>query len=432
MRASCMHSKRFQYKLGLCLAAMVILHGAVAWQEWRLVPIGFPDFSIFYTAGRILRLDRSRLYDDHFQEAVQSSFSPAVERRGSILPFNHPPFEAVFFVPFTAFSYLTAYFLWLAVNLAIVVTLLLRLRAYLANLRVLPAWLWILGGFAFFPVFVSLIQGQDSTVVLLCYAMAFLALQRDSEFAAGAWLAIGLCKFHLLLPFVVTLVPQRRFRLFAGFAAVTVLLSLIGGLAVGWDVLLSYPSYVWHADHAAKYAWNFIHGNNPNWRALVLGILPESRLSQGVVLAGSIILLGISAYLWRRRSSPRDQDWKLGFALSMVATLLVSYHTWVQDMSILLVAVLLVLDVVAGGAQLHAWVRITLWACAALLFCSPLYLVLLLHFSQLRLMAVVLLAFFIAIAAAVKASGNAATSGGIAARPASASKSTLQPSAPPG
>jgi hypothetical protein len=427
-----MLSKPFQNKLGLYLAAMVVLHAVVVKQEWQLIPIGFPDFSIFYTAGKILRLERRRLYDDRLQEAIQRSFSPAVEQRGSILPFNHPPFEAVFFAPFTAFSYLTAYFLWLALNLAFLVGLLLRLRADLVNLQVLPAWLWILAGLAFFPVFVSLIQGQDSIFVLLCYGMAFMALHRNSEFAAGAWLGIGLCKFHLVLPFVVTLLPQRRLRLLGGFTAVTVLLSAVGALAVGWSGLLGYPAYVWHADHATKYAWNFLHGNNPNWRALVLGLVAQSQLSQGMVLAGSVILLGLSAYLWHRAPGVRHAGWQLGFALSMVATLLVSYHTWVQDVSILLLAILLVLDVlVVGASRLPSWARTTMWICAALLFCSPLYLVLLLHFSELRLMAVVLLAFFIAIAAGMRTLIDAATIDGTTAPPASANKSRVLPNAPP-
>jgi hypothetical protein len=413
-----MRSKPFQYKLGLYLGAMVVLHAAVIWQEWRLIPIGFPDFSIFYTAGKILRLDRSRLYDDRLQEVVQRSFSPAVERRGSILPFNHPPFEAVFFVPFTAVSYLTAYFLWLAVNLAIVAGLLLRLRVHLVNLRALPIWLWVLAGLGFFPVFVALIQGQDSTVVLLAYALAFTALRRNSEFVAGAWLALGLCKFHLLLPFVVTLLPQKRFKLFGGFAAVTALLGILGALAVGWHGLLSYPAYVWHSDRATKYAWNFVHGNNPNWRALVLGLVPESGLSHGLVLTGSVILLGVSAYLWRRAPHTHSVGWQLGFALSLMATLLVSYHTWVQDMSILLLAILLVMDALAGKCPLPSWTRATLWICAALLFCSPLYVLLLLHFSQLRLIALVVLVFFIAMAAAMTALREGATIGGIAAPPA--------------
>jgi hypothetical protein len=426
-----MLSKPFQYKLGLYLAAMVVLHAAVVWQEWRLIPIGFPDFSIFYTAGKILRLDGSRLYDDQLQETVQRSFSPAVEQRGSILPFNHPPFEAVFFVSFTAFPYLTAYFLWLAVNLAFVVGLTVRLRISLVNLRALPLWLWILAGFGFFPVFVSLIQGQDSTFVLLCYGMAFVALRRNSDLAAGGWLGLGLCKFHLVLPFLAVLLPQKRPRLFAGFAGMGLLLGAIGELAVGWRGLLRYPAYVWQADHAAKYAWNFLHGNNPNWGALVLGLIPESSLSQGVVVVGSIILLGISAYLWRRAQPAVHAGWQLGFALSMVATLLVSYHTWVQDMSILLLAILLVLDAISGKVSSPSWTRTTLWICAALLFCTPLYVLLLLQFSQLRLMAIVLLVFFVAIAASMKSSINAATNDAPAGPPTSADRSTRLSSGPP-
>src|ERR1700737_4222431 len=96
-----MLSKATQNKLALYFSAMIALHGYVLWQARQSIPQGLPDFSIFYTAGRIVRDGHGgRLYDDALQESVQREFSPrALERRGSILPYNHPPFEAVLFVP---------------------------------------------------------------------------------------------------------------------------------------------------------------------------------------------------------------------------------------------------------------------------------------------------------------------------------------------
>jgi hypothetical protein len=54
--------------------------------------------------------------------------------------------------------------------------------------------------------------GQDSILLLLCYGLAWVALVKKSDFAAGAWLALGLCKYHLVLPFVLRFVLERRAR----------------------------------------------------------------------------------------------------------------------------------------------------------------------------------------------------------------------------
>jgi hypothetical protein len=138
-----MLSKPIQRELAFYFSAMIVLHGYVLWQARRSVPAGLPDFSIFYTAGRILRAGHgARLYDDTLQESLQRSFSPlAMERRGSILPYNHPPFEALLFVPLARFSYLTAYAIWLGINLILLFSVPLLLRPRLRVLGKAPVYL---------------------------------------------------------------------------------------------------------------------------------------------------------------------------------------------------------------------------------------------------------------------------------------------------
>ena len=50
-----MLSKLAQRKLALYFSAMIMLHGYVLWQAKQFILEGRPDFSIFYTAGKILR-----------------------------------------------------------------------------------------------------------------------------------------------------------------------------------------------------------------------------------------------------------------------------------------------------------------------------------------------------------------------------------------
>ena len=62
---------------------------------------GYPDFTVFYTAGTIVREGmRHQLYDPHIQYQVQQVFTGGlIESRRGPLPYIHPPLEAVVFLP---------------------------------------------------------------------------------------------------------------------------------------------------------------------------------------------------------------------------------------------------------------------------------------------------------------------------------------------
>ena len=391
-------------RLAVALAAMAALHAVIAWQEWRFVPAGFPDFSIFYTAGTILRQGNGgRLYQEPYQEAVQRSFAPAVDERGAMLPFNHPPFEAVFFVPLTFLSYLPAYLVFMVFNLACLAAVVLLLRRSLVHLGALPLWLWILAVFGFTPLFVALFQGQDSIFLLLCYAAAFFALERDREFAAGCALGLGLCKFHLLLPFIVPFVVFRRWRVLAGFASTAAALGLVALAAVGPHGLADYPRFVWTAEHSLRYHWNLLHGDTPNLRGLFLTLAGQgnSPAVDRLVFVASALLLAVTAWLWGRSASGRVQGQRLAFVLSLLATILVSFHAYVQDLSLLFLALPITLEWRQDAAGASPALQRTLLACCGLLFCAPLYLVLILRYSRLGLLAIVLIVWYAALAIAL-------------------------------
>jgi hypothetical protein len=288
---------------------MLALHAILFYREWPGIRIGYPDFVIFYTAAHILKQGCARdIYSDSVQESVQRAFAHAVQLRGSILPFNHPPFEAIVFRPFAEVSYLFGYVLWLAINVILILLIVVILRRCLPALANAPIWLWLLAIFGFLLVVVTLIQGQDSVWVLLCYCMAFAAWRRNSEVSAGTWLGLGLCKFHRVLPFMLGPLFQRRWKLVGAFVFTSFVLSLASVGVVGWNAMLRYPSYVWWSEHTQKFRWNFVHGNNPNLRGLILSLMPAhpGRSDQAVVVLASGVLVAFAVYFWQRGGSSTD------------------------------------------------------------------------------------------------------------------------------
>jgi hypothetical protein len=383
----------------LYFVAMIVLHGDVLWQSRQSIPQGLPDFSGAYTAGRILRDGHgSRLYDDVLQESVQRSFSErAVEKRGTILPYIHLPYEALLFAPLAHFSYLTAYAIWLVVNLVLLCAIPFLLRKRLEALGKAPLYFWLLACCAFFPIFVALIQGQDSILLLFLYCLAWTRLERGSEFASGSWLALGLYKYHLVVPFVLPL--WRRKRLIGGFFSVATVLGLISLAIVGWHSLLGYPRYLWGTEHDLKYGFNTLPGLTTNLRGLISGVVSGAHpeINAGLLVLLSAIVLLLMMYAAGKTSSADSEGRRALFALGLVGAVLLSYHLYVHDLSLLFLAIVLVLEILLSNPPIPEWTRTTLYVCIALLFCSPLYLVLTLRYGQLRLMTIVLLAFFVGL-----------------------------------
>jgi len=396
-------SKSTQKKLALYLAAMLFLNCCLLWRTRHLITQGLPDFTIFYTAGQILRQHNGmRLYDDRLQENIQASFSPrGTELRGSLLPYNHPPFEALLFVPLARFSYATAYLLWLAINLFLLSALPFLLRPQLPGLRNLPLFLWMLAGLSFFPVFASLIKGQDSVLLLFLYSLAFAALRRNRQRLAGVCVAFGLFKYNLILPFVVAFIWRKRLLLM--FLAAALGLLLTSALITGWTGLVAYPKYVWLAEHNPHFAWNNSDGNTPNLRGTISTLLPiGATAGLPLIVAASLAILWITGRA-SRKSGPNNP---LAFAIALVGCELVSYHAFVHDLSLLYLPMLVALNELVSGRSFRPTVRKTVIICLLIFFCSPVYMVLMLRYGQLQLLTFAILIFFFTL---LKGSDSTAT-----------------------
>ncbi len=219
---------------------VIAIHALVVWNARDLILKGYPDFTIYYTAGTMIRQGMGHdLYNNVTQFVVQQQFAPQVATRLGALPFNHPPFEALLFVPFAYFplsrslSAVDAGESWDACN-----SLPVLLRPYVPILARLPSVGWTIASLAFFPIFFALLQGQDAILLAFLYGLAFVALKKQRLVAAGAWLACGLFKFHLVLPFFFLLLIQqetfeRRKRILMGFVGIGTLLGTISYAAVG-------------------------------------------------------------------------------------------------------------------------------------------------------------------------------------------------------
>jgi hypothetical protein len=383
--------------LRLFLIGMLLIHVLMFWQLRGYVLAGYPDFTIFYTAGKIVRQGMSpQLYNDPLQYRIQLEFASGVHIRKGNLPYNHPPFEALLYVPFTYLPYPAAYILWGLLNAFLAISVPWLLRPHLPHLPPLPFYFAL----SFFPVFISLLQGQDAILLMLLYVFAFLAYKRGAHFAAGCWLALGLFKFHLVLPMVLILLLDRKWKVIYGFAAVGAALVMTSLAMVGWQTALYYPRYIWFLEKTMGRG-AIVPSTMPNFRGLLDSVLGWARfptLTNALTTLVSIFLIFLAVRAWRAKESDNSERENLAFSLSLLVTVLVSYHAFAYDWTLLLPASLLILNH-ALSLQVSQFKtrRMLLWA-TGILFFTPLYLVLWINLIHLNLMALVPL-FLVAIVA---------------------------------
>lgn len=357
------------------LGVVLAMHGMLFWHGWHFARQGYADFTIFYTAGTIVRLGLGHhLYDDALQYQVQQSFASGVEIRKGPLPYNHPAVEALLFVPLSLLDYPTAYAVWDLISLASLAAVPFILRPHISLLRRASPLLWLLVLIAFFPVLAVLMQGQDAILSLLLYALAFAALKSNAEILAGAWLGLGTFRFHLVVPLVVILLCWKYRKTVQSFLVTTAVLAIASVSITGWREALRYPGYVFQLERNLGHAAIF-PAVMPNLRGLLEG-WPRVR-EFPLAIHWVIVALSLCLLLWvvvsGRSQEPSSQGFDLRFSLATVATVLLSYHAYAYDLSILAIPVLLLASLLLETRTLQWSSTMSLLLPMGLLFCTPLY-----------------------------------------------------------
>jgi Glycosyltransferase family 87 len=338
-----MKSRRILTAISFLAVGPVLLF-LLMWLPLRLYGLGTSaDFITFYCAGRIISGGHAvKLYDYDLQLTIQQSFT----NHSVPLLFNHLPFEALAFVPLSYFSYPIAYLswvffslwllgliMWLFVSWGVELTLVERLTVLAASL---------------YPMFATVMQGQDSFVILLAYALTFLNLKRRCDFRAGCWLALGLLKPQLVLPFVLLFLLKKRWSFVSGFTCAAGILLALSAAIVGIRTLTQYAFLLLNMNgDRSRESFHIYPGMMPNIRGL-FHLLLAGTIS-AIALNISILVVSVALMIWAAQNlktlpEAENDGFDLEFSLAVVVTLLVSYHLLIHDLSILALPAFLVLN----------------------------------------------------------------------------------------
>jgi len=330
------------------LTLSLLSYGVIAWNEKDKIVSGYGDFIIFYTGAQIVNEGRGRdLYDLSLQAKLQQKFK--VEIRQGPLPFNHLPYELALFSPLAKIPYPHAYAVWTLINGVLLVGIFKLLFPFVD-----PAHRMLLGLLliAFYPTAAALLQGQDSILSAFLMAAVFASWKRKQDVLAGIALALGLYKPQLVLPLATLLFLKRRWRSVLGFGLTGCLLAMISLAIVGGSGPVEYLRLLSWMDQTH---YTTLPSRMANIRGLaetLSGFVPPGQMINLIVLAICIPLYAWSVLLWKGDWDPNTPRFDLAFSHMMIATLLLSYHLYVHDLTLLVIPLLLMTnDVLSEKTQ---------------------------------------------------------------------------------
>ena len=336
---------------------------------------GRADFRPFYTAGYMLRTGHAyELYDletqRHFQEVLAS---PMFKDYGgkvlpAMLPFIHPSYEALYFIPLSLLSYKQAYFAFIAINLIALALSFWLLRPLMNELT--AAWTWLPAAMfvSFVPTGVALMMGQDSLFLLFFFSAALVCLSGGSESWAGALAALACFKFQTAVPIAILFLCWRRWRFFGAFCGTGASLALLSVWITGVEQAGTYVRMLLSLDTGLAQAQR-LELKQPvekmaNFRGLIHVAL-RGRVDEKLTTVIALVLSAALLFYVARaaRSLSRTEQ----FMIAITSAVLVSYHMFKYDLAILLIPISLVLNETISFRGKRAWPAVL----AAILFLAP-------------------------------------------------------------
>jgi hypothetical protein len=350
--------------------AMAAVFGAVFARIISTAHGATGDYIAFYSAGWLVRsADGAALYDPAVIEAAERALYPGTfdEPFGFVMPV----FVAWAFAPLSMLPYTVSYLAWVAINCALLASLILLVDRYVlaglpGNIRLL-----FLGAAACsMPAIATIAFGQVDFVILTGLVLGYLLLRAERPWLAGIALCLVFVKPHFLAGVLLLLLAMREWRPLLVLAAGGVSLLVLPALATTPDVLVENVRVL----AAFPGQQDDMSVNAPvmaNWRGFIVSLTNSGNVwfwAPGLLA----IAAAATAIAWPLLSAARSASLDRAYSLAMLLPILVSPHLHTQSLSLLLLPGALALRAYMHGSSAReeesAIVTAILAAYAALFF----------------------------------------------------------------
>jgi hypothetical protein len=297
-------------------------------------PVG-TDASMFLTGAHILTSGQGTdLYSITLETKVQAGIDPLATSFFGLLPFNYPPYVAIFLAPFAVLPIEKFYYFWVAAQYGVLIGLVVWVASYFRRqYRVVPKPI-ILAMFSFAPVFEVFLWGQMSLVLLSLWWWAFVSWRQEKWGQLGVAVAFSAFKPQLAVLLLVGLVAQKRWRALGYAVATQALLWGAAVLLAGPRIVQSYLGML-QVSSSTFGTFGFFENRMMSLRGLLSIVDVAPQVSVQIALAFWVASIGVAFWVWLR-------PWSLAarFGVTAVLAVLFSPHLYIHDASLLLLAII--------------------------------------------------------------------------------------------
>lgn len=271
---------------------------------------GVADFRSVYIFGTKVRTG-------HITGLYDVSLYPASA------PFLRAAWEGLIFVPFTFFSYQTAFNLWTAFSIVLFSISVWLMKDDIRTTLVVEDQLFrrIALIALLIPIGETLAFGQDAALFLLLIVLALRSARAGRDFDAGSWIGLASINLHLLIPLFLLIFLRRRWRMVESIALTGTFLFLVSTALAG-------PYWVAACIHAQASVIDQMGYYTARYLLMIVGI---HRLTLLFLLAG----VGVSLWLVRHMEFDRAAAWMI------VSAIFFNWHSFLFDYSSAMPAIVL-------------------------------------------------------------------------------------------
>jgi hypothetical protein len=329
----------------LLISAQIALYAFMWFQLLGNPSLKTMDFVSFYAVGRLIRANKyGQIYNFESEAVVQRQVVGGDYKNPLI--FNHPPHVTPLLALTASDDYVRAFIYWSVIRFLVILVFGELIRRYLIRCgwQTLSALLSALGGITFFPIFISLLAGQDTVFALIGLLIWMFALLNGEDISAGLGLAFATLSPTIAGALVLPLFASRR-RAGLWFIVGSIALALYGFLLVGVQGIRDLLGLLQLSSQGQYYGFNW--SGMFNLLGFLVRAFPNLNIEIARTIAWTAVMISIFVIcvIWWSKRGQIDVR-HIGIAVTLFT--LTSPHLNLHALSVLLLPLLGIMMILYG------------------------------------------------------------------------------------
>src|SRR5258706_3486012 len=306
------------------------------------------DFMAFYAAGRsMLQHSPAAAFDFKCIKANEEDVAGFRTDDQSVFPYIHPPFTLPILWFIAHFEYVPALCIWdglMLVLYALCAQVMMRLFPSMDRLNKASLWAGI---FLFFPFFISILNGQDSALLLFGAVLWYYGLTQNSNHIAGLGLTLTTIRPQIALLLAIPMIFNAHSRkVWWWFCLGSVALVVFSVAILGQDGVRNFINILSISARGEGFKINEAAMVNLIGMVKRLNLSFDAATIRTVGWVGSLAGLIILCLVWGKAPAIIDKH----VSLAVIVAMFTSPHLHYHDLALLVIPIFVVIrTLIASG-----------------------------------------------------------------------------------